>query len=123
MAQTQTNGSGNGATPGINGKAYPIVDHTFDVVIVGAGGAGLRAAIDNGDPEIKGARRAKLEAASAYLDVAPRVVNVVRDMQLPADLVTSLPKQIADPERLDELVEEFGIGGSVGRVTKALSIA
>lgn len=35
----------NGAAPGINGKAYPIEDHTFDVVVVGAGGAGLRAVV------------------------------------------------------------------------------
>ncbi|MBT5540756.1 MAG: FAD-binding protein, partial [Alphaproteobacteria bacterium] len=27
------------------GKAYKIVDHEFDVVVVGAGGAGLRAAL------------------------------------------------------------------------------
>ena len=27
------------------GRAYPIVDHTFDVVVVGAGGSGLRAAL------------------------------------------------------------------------------
>jgi succinate dehydrogenase / fumarate reductase flavoprotein subunit len=39
-----TNGS-NGAAPGVNGKAYTIVDHTFDVVVVGAGGAGLRATV------------------------------------------------------------------------------
>lgn len=26
-------------------KAYPIVDHTFDSIVVGAGGAGLRAAV------------------------------------------------------------------------------
>ena len=32
-----TNGSGRPAT---NGKAYPIDDHTYDVVVVGAGGAG-----------------------------------------------------------------------------------
>ena len=25
----------------INGRAYPIIDHTFDVVVVGAGGSGL----------------------------------------------------------------------------------
>ncbi|MCC6949475.1 MAG: succinate dehydrogenase flavoprotein subunit [Bradyrhizobiaceae bacterium] len=37
-------GSKNGA-PAINGRAYPITDHTFDVVVVGAGGAGLRAVI------------------------------------------------------------------------------
>src|SRR6187402_812421 len=41
-----SNGSAaNGAAPGQNGVAYPIIDHTFDVVIVGAGGAGLRATV------------------------------------------------------------------------------
>ncbi|QPC43215.1 succinate dehydrogenase flavoprotein subunit [Kaustia mangrovi] len=30
---------------GINGRAYDIVDHTFDVIVVGAGGAGLRATL------------------------------------------------------------------------------
>ncbi|MCB2058489.1 MAG: succinate dehydrogenase flavoprotein subunit [Novosphingobium sp.] len=29
----------------MNGRAYPVTDHTFDVVIVGAGGAGLRATV------------------------------------------------------------------------------
>ena len=27
----------------INGREYPITDHTYDVVVVGAGGSGLRA--------------------------------------------------------------------------------
>ncbi len=37
-------GNGNGmAAPAVNGRAYPIVDHEYDVVVVGAGGAGLRA--------------------------------------------------------------------------------
>jgi succinate dehydrogenase / fumarate reductase flavoprotein subunit len=26
--------------------AYPITDHTFDVVVVGAGGSGLRATLE-----------------------------------------------------------------------------
>src|SRR4030088_1427149 len=43
------NGKGNGAdgagTFGANGRAYPIEDHTYDVVVVGAGGAGLRAVV------------------------------------------------------------------------------
>ena len=33
------------AGPAVNGRAYPIVDHQFDVIVVGAGGAGLRAAV------------------------------------------------------------------------------
>jgi succinate dehydrogenase flavoprotein subunit len=43
------NGKANGAngTPAFatNGHAYPIEDHTYDVVVVGAGGAGLRAVV------------------------------------------------------------------------------
>src|SRR6185295_5507362 len=33
------------AAPNLNGAAYPFTDHTYDVVIVGAGGSGLRAAL------------------------------------------------------------------------------
>src|SRR5471030_866451 len=36
------------ATNGTNGasaRAYPITDHSFDIIVVGAGGAGLRAAV------------------------------------------------------------------------------
>src|SRR3979409_2149398 len=38
------NGKANGG-PATNGKAYPIEDHSYDVVVVGAGGAGLRAVV------------------------------------------------------------------------------
>lgn len=33
------------STFSIDGRAYPITDHSFDVVVVGAGGAGLRATL------------------------------------------------------------------------------
>jgi succinate dehydrogenase / fumarate reductase flavoprotein subunit len=39
---------GNGqaaASVSVGGRAYDVVDHTFDVVVVGAGGAGLRAVV------------------------------------------------------------------------------
>src|SRR6476661_1228922 len=39
-----TNGKTNG-TPAVNGRAYPIEDHSYDVVVVGAGGSGLRAVV------------------------------------------------------------------------------
>jgi succinate dehydrogenase / fumarate reductase, flavoprotein subunit len=41
-----SNGKSNGAAAGtvnIGGNAYKVVDHEYDVVVVGAGGAGLRA--------------------------------------------------------------------------------
>ena len=31
--------------PGLVGSAYPLTDHTYDVVVIGAGGAGLRATV------------------------------------------------------------------------------
>src|SRR5262249_58845805 len=37
--------SQNAAAPAITGNAYQLTDHTYDVVVVGAGGAGLRAAL------------------------------------------------------------------------------
>jgi succinate dehydrogenase / fumarate reductase flavoprotein subunit len=40
-----TNGSSTQSAPALGGKAYPITDHTFDVVVVGAGGSGLRASV------------------------------------------------------------------------------
>ena len=40
-----TNGSSAQSAPALGGKAYPITDHTFDVVVVGAGGSGLRASV------------------------------------------------------------------------------
>jgi succinate dehydrogenase / fumarate reductase flavoprotein subunit len=42
MADAASKG-GNG--PAVKDRAYPIEDHTFDVVVVGAGGAGLRAVV------------------------------------------------------------------------------
>jgi len=41
-ASTSTAGA---ATFSVGGRSYPITDHTFDVVVVGAGGAGLRATV------------------------------------------------------------------------------
>src|SRR6186713_2535825 len=49
---TAANGKGNGAPAG-NGKAYPIEDHTYDVVVVGAGGAGLRAGVGCSEAGLK----------------------------------------------------------------------
>ena len=40
-----SNGSSTVGAPMVNGRAYPVEDHSYDVVVVGAGGAGLRAVV------------------------------------------------------------------------------
>ena len=50
MADTKGNGA---EAPGVNGRAYPFEDHTFDVVVVGAGGAGLRATVGCAEAGLK----------------------------------------------------------------------
>lgn len=83
----------------------------------------LRAAIDGGDPAIKGAQRARLEAATAYLDAAPRVVNVVRDIGLDVtDRDLELPTQVADPSLMSRLAVEHRLTSSFDRVVTALGI-
>jgi 5'-3' exonuclease len=83
--------------------------------------AALREAIDRGDPAIKGAQRARLEAATAYLDVAPRVVEVVRDAAVP-EVDLSAPKAVADPTLMSRLAIEHGLTSSFDRVVNALQI-
>ena len=43
----------NGAAPKTNGRAYPIEDHSYDVVVVGAGGSGLRAVVGCAEAGLK----------------------------------------------------------------------
>ena len=45
MAADGNGKAANGGRPATNGKTYSIEDHTYDVVVVGAGGAGLRAVV------------------------------------------------------------------------------
>lgn len=104
--------------PGVKG----IGDKTAAQLIETFGSlAGVRKAVDDGDPAIKGARRTNLEAASAYLDVAPLVVQVALDCPLP-DRALTLPREIADPQTLEQDIEAYGIGNSVGRLLTALKI-
>src|SRR5215207_7510252 len=47
------NGAQNGGAPKTNGRAYPIEDHSYDVVIIGAGGSGLRAVVGCAEAGLK----------------------------------------------------------------------
>ncbi len=44
--------NGSGAAH-VNGRAYTVIDHTYDVVVVGAGGAGLRATLGAAEAGLK----------------------------------------------------------------------
>src|SRR5438067_2657091 len=45
MADAKPNGGSAPKSFAVNGRAYPIIDHAYDVVVVGAGGSGLRATL------------------------------------------------------------------------------
>ena len=105
--------------PGVKG----IGDKTAAQLIATYGSLqGLRAAVANGDPALKGVRRANLEAAAAYLDVAPTVVRVARDAPV-ADVDLALPRAVADPERLERLATEYAVSNPVTRLLTALALA
>jgi succinate dehydrogenase / fumarate reductase, flavoprotein subunit len=46
-------GKGDGAGPHVKRPAYELIDHTYDVVVVGAGGAGLRATLGLAEKGLK----------------------------------------------------------------------
>ncbi len=85
--------------------------------------AALRRAVDDGDPRIKGAKRTRLETAGAYLDVAPRVVDVRTDAPVPGGFRTALPTAVADPDALARLADDLPIASPLGRLLGALGIA
>ncbi len=104
--------------PGVKG----IGDKTAAQLVTTYGSlAGLREAVDSGDPEIKGARRANLEAAAEYLDVAPQVVRVARDAPV-EDVDLALPERVADVRLLSELASTYGITNPLNRVLAALGL-
>jgi 5'-3' exonuclease len=79
----------------------------------------IAAAIDRGSDMAPGPR-GKITAALGYLEVAPTVVAVVRDLDLGGpDL--ALPASPADPDSLVLLTERWGLGSSVTRVVEALA--
>ena len=65
--------------------------------------------------------REKLLAATDYIEAAGPVVRVARDA--PVRLYTnddSLPLHAADPERVADMAQRYGVTSSVGRLQKAL---
>jgi 5'-3' exonuclease len=111
-------GDSSDGLPGVAGigeKTAAQLIHTYGDLV------GLRAAIDGGDRGIRGALRSRLEAAASYLDVAPLVVRVARDLPLP-NVDLSLPGEVADLRLLSEVASQYGVTPSVNRVLASLKL-
>jgi 5'-3' exonuclease len=80
------------------------------------------AAIDDRSAGFAPGLRGKLAAATAYLEVAPTVVRVARDVPLP-DFDATLPAAPADPDRLLALAETWNLAAPCRRLVDALASA
>ena len=79
--------------------------------------AGVRAAAASGTGMTAGVR-AKILAASDYLDVAPTVVEVVRTLDLPA---VSARLRAPEATAVSAVAERWGLGASLDRAVTAIS--
>jgi 5'-3' exonuclease len=80
---------------------------------------GIRAALADPAAGFAPGLRTKLLAAADYLDVAPAVVRVARDVALP-ELDPALPKAPADPDRLLALASTWNLAGATKRLVDAV---
>ncbi|MGD0240850.1 MAG: 5'-3' exonuclease [Streptosporangiaceae bacterium] len=100
--------------PGVGEKTAAALIRTFGSI------DGIVTALDAGHGGFPRGSRDKLEKARDYLDIALSVVKVVDDAPLP-DVAGTLPAVPADPDRLAELGERWGLGSSLGRFASAVS--
>jgi 5'-3' exonuclease len=83
---------------------------------------GIRAAVARtvvAKPPLTAAVLKKMVAASAYLDAAPVVVAVAKDIDLPP-VEGTLPRSPADPAALATLAEQHGLESALKRLGAAL---
>ncbi|WP_301800683.1 5'-3' exonuclease [Nocardioides sp. ChNu-153] len=81
--------------------------------------AGIRAAATDPAADMAPGVRAKVAAASDYLDVAPQVVAVVRDLPV-RDVDLRIPGSTFDADAAAALTERWDLGTSAERLTAAL---
>ena len=104
--------------PGVRGigekGAAKIVTHFASVAEI------VEAALAN-DSRLTASICKKILDGREYLRRAEPVVQCVRDLRLPP-LPGALPQRVADQQRIDEIVTEFGVGTSVNRLLAALAL-
>jgi 5'-3' exonuclease len=81
---------------------------------------GIRDAVADPRSDLTKAQRARFVAAADYLDVAPVVVKVLRDADVP-DHDDSLPTAPKAPDVLDAVADRWGVGSSIDRLRTALA--
>lgn len=82
---------------------------------------GLRAAVLDPESDMAQGMRAKLAAASDYLDAAAPVVRVVCDADVMMSGPDALPSTPVAPERLEALAAEYNAESPVGRLISAMA--
>ena len=84
---------------------------------------GIIAAAADNDIPMSASLRLKITAAADYLEVAPKVVEVVPDLTFPP--YDARIRSLTSERRaaMDKLTEEWGLGGSAKRVVEALDHA
>ena len=85
--------------------------------------SGILAAAADADSALAAGVRAKITAATDYLAVAPRVVEVVRGLDLPEHDGRIRAGSPAQSESLDGLARTWGLGSSLQRARRALADA
>ena len=100
--------------PGVGDKTAAALIQTFGSI------EAITSALDKGHGGFPAGSRQKVAMARDYLAVAPAVVRVATDAPVSA-AAARLPLSPADPDRLADLGERWGLGGSLGRTAAALS--
>jgi 5'-3' exonuclease len=100
--------------PGVGEKTASTLLQRFDDM------AGLRAAAEDPDSNIAPSPRRKIREAADYLEVAPTVVEVARDIDLGEPDLT-LPLSPLDPDRLVELSGRWGLDSPIARLVETLT--
>jgi 5'-3' exonuclease len=110
-------GDASDGLPGVAG----IGDKTAASLLLSYGDmAGIRAAAADPGSGLGPGPRGKINAAADYLEVAPTVVAVARDIDLgtPDSRLPDVPR---DPEALAALAERWGLSSPVQRLTSVLA--
>jgi 5'-3' exonuclease len=103
--------------PGVNGigeKTAATLLQRFETI------AGLRLAVEDADSNIAPSPRRKIREAADYLEVAPAVVAVARDIDLGKPDLT-LPLSPDHPEKLIELSERWNLESPIARLVETLT--